>query len=142
MLRTIREIVRNQTVLSLPPDALVRDAARAMADRQVGSVLVVQRGKLVGIFTERDCLVRVLAAGVDPDTTELAAVMTRSPITITPDRLLVNALHRMHENGFRHLPVVKDGIPIGMVSVRDALGSDLMRFEEEEQVKEHLAEVI
>jgi CBS domain-containing protein len=142
MLQTIREIIRNQTVLSLPPDVSVRHAARAMAERRVGSVLVEEHGRLVGIFTERDCLVRVLAPGADPDTTALRAVMTRAPVTITPDRLLVNALHRMHENGFRHMPVVKDGAPIGMVSVRDALGSDLMRFEEEEQVKERLAEVI
>lgn len=142
MLRTIREIIRNQSVLSLPPDASVRAAARAMADRNVGSVMVVEGGKLVGIFTERDALVRVLAAGLDPATTKLSAIMVRKVLTISPDRPLVNALHRMHDQGFRHMPVVENGVPIGMVSVRDALGSDLIQFEVEEEIKERITETM
>ena len=63
MSRTIRDIIRNQKILALPPETPVRVAARAMADRNVGSVMVVEDGKLVGIFTERDALVRVLAGG-------------------------------------------------------------------------------
>ncbi len=141
-MRTIREIIRNQRVLTLPPTASVRVAARAMAEHHVGSVMVVERDGLVGIVTERDCLERVLAAGVDPDTTELSAVMTRNVMTITPDRLLVNALHRMHDHGFRHMPVVENGRPVGMVSVRDALGSDLIRFETDEEIKKRLTEVL
>jgi CBS domain-containing protein len=141
-MRTIREIIRNQRVLTLPPDASVREAARAMAEYRVGSVLVLEHSKLTGIFTERDCLNRVLAAGVDPDTTELRAVMTHRVATITPDHSLVNALHRMHDMGFRHMPVVEHDRPIGVVSVRDALGSDLIRFEYEEEIKERLTEVM
>jgi CBS domain-containing protein len=115
-----------------------------MAERSVGSIMVVERGILVGILTERDCLVRVLAAGVDPDTTRVSAVMTRKVMTITPNNPLVNALHRMHHNGFRHVPVVEHGRPVGMVSVRDALGSDadLIRFENELEVKRRLTEVL
>jgi CBS domain-containing protein len=142
MMRTIREIIRNQRVLTLPPDVSVRVAARAMAEHRVGSVMVLEHDKLVGIITERDCLDRVLAAGVDPDTTELSAVMTRKVMTITPDHLLVNALHQMHDNGFRHMPVVENGRPIGMISVRDALGSELIRFEVEEEIKERLTAIM
>ncbi len=120
----------------------MRAAARAMTERNVGSVVVVENGKLVGIFTERDALVRVLAAGIDPETTKLGAVMIRKVMTISPDRSLVNALHRMHDNGFRHLPVVENGALIGMVSVRDALGSDLIQWEVEEQTKERLTKVM
>jgi predicted transcriptional regulator len=120
----------------------VRVAARAMADRNVGSVMVVEGGKLVGIFTERDALVRVLAAGRDPATTQLSVVMVRKVLTISPDRSLVNALHRMRDNGFRHMPVVENGVPIGMVSVRDALASDLVQLETEEEVKEELTQVM
>ena len=141
-MRTIREVIRNQRILTLSPDVSVRSAARAMADYRVGSVMVLEYGKLVGIFTERDCLNRVVAVGVDPDSTELSAVMTRRVLTITPDHLLVNALHRMHDNGFRHMPVVENGVPVGMVSARDALGSDLIRFEYEEEIKERLTEVM
>jgi CBS domain-containing protein len=142
MMRTIREIIRNQRLLMLPPDASVRVAARAMTEHGVGSVMVVEHDTLVGILTERDCVGRVLAAGVDPDTTEIRAVMTRNVVTITPDRPLVNALHRMHDSGFRHMPVVENGRPVGMVSVRDALGSDLIRFESNEKLKERLTEVM
>jgi CBS domain-containing protein len=141
-MRTIREVIRNQRILTLSPDVSVRSAARAMAEHRIGSVMVLEHGKLVGIFTERDCLNRVVAADVDPDTTELSAVMTRRVLTITPDHLLVNALHRMHDNGFRHMPVVENGVPVGMVSVRDALGSDLIRFEYEEEIKGRLTEVM
>ena len=142
MSRTIRDIIRNQKILALPPETSVREAARAMADRNVGSAMVVEDGKLVGIFTERDALVRVLAAGLDPVTTELSAVMARKVLTISPDRPLVNALHRMRDNGFRHMPVVENGIPIGMVSVRDALASDLIQLETEEEIKEHFTRVM
>jgi len=141
-MRTIREIIRNQRVLTLAPDVSVRVAARAMTEHRVGSVMVIEQDRLVGIITERDCLGRVLAAGLDPDTTELSAVMTRKIMTITPDHLLVNALHRMHDNGFRHMPVVENGRPLGMVSVRDALISDLIRFEREEEIKERVTEAL
>ena len=142
MSRTIRDIIRNQKILALPPETSVRVAARAMADRNVGSVMVVEDGKLVGIFTERDALVRVLAAGIDPVTTQLSIVMVRQVITIGPDRSLVNALHRMRDNGFRHMPVVENGIPRGMISVRNALASDLVQLETEEEVKERLTRVM
>jgi CBS domain-containing protein len=142
MSRIIHDIIRNQKVLALPPDASVREAARAMANRNVGSVMVVEGGKLVGIFTERDALVRVLAAELDPAATKLSVVMVRKVLTISPDRSLGNALHRMRDNGFRHMPVVENGMPIGMVSVRDALAADLFQFETEEELKEQLTQVI
>jgi CBS domain-containing protein len=142
MMRTIREIIRNQRVLTLPPEVSVRVAARAMTEHRVGSVMVVEHDELVGIVTERDCLGRVLAAGLNPDTTELSAVMTRKVMTITPDHLLVNALHRMYDNAFRHMPVVENGRPVGMVSVRDALVPDLITFESEEAIKERLTEIM
>jgi CBS domain-containing protein len=142
MSRAIREIIRNQKILALPPETSVREAARAMADRNVGSVIVVEDGRLVGIFTERDALVSVLAGGLDPVTTKLSSVMVRKVLTVSPDRSLVNALHRMRDNGFRHMPVVENGVPIGMVSVRDALASDLVQLEAEEEVKEELTRVM
>lgn len=142
VIHRIRDIIRNQKVLSLPPEASVRAAARAMAERNVGSVLVMVRGKLVGIFTERDALVRVLAAGLDPDATPLGAVMVRTVQTIGPDRPLVNALHQMGDHGFRHMPVVEDGVPIGIVSLRDALGSDFVQLEKEQDFKRRLIEVM
>jgi len=111
-----------------------------MAAERVGSVMVVRDGRLAGIFTERDALFRVLAARRDPETTRIADVMTANPQTITPDRPLGHAMHMMNEGGFRHVPVVVDGRPVGMVSARDALGCELLAFEQELEQRESISE--
>jgi CBS domain-containing protein len=99
-----------------------------MKERHVGAVLVVEEGKLAGVFTERDVLNRVVAEDRDPRTTPLAEVMTRNPQTIHPDKPFPDALHLMYEGGFRHVPVVEDGRPVGVISARDALGPELEDF--------------
>ncbi|EME67756.1 CBS domain-containing protein [Paramagnetospirillum caucaseum] len=139
----IRDVIRNQTVLAMPATTTVREAARQMKARGVGAVMVTDHhGKLRGIFTERDCLFDVVAEGINPDTTTLSMVMTPDPETITADRKLGQALHMMHDNGFRHIPVVDHGIPVGMVSIRDALGSELSNFEREVVKKSQLGEIL
>ncbi|CAA7617753.1 CBS domain-containing protein [Magnetospirillum sp. SS-4] len=140
--RLIKDVIRNQAILAMAPDASVREAARRMKQDRVGSVMVVEDGRLTGIFTERDGLFRVLAEGLDPETTPLAAVMTAHPATITADRKLGHALHMMSDAGYRHMPVVEDGRPIGMISIRDALGSELSAFEREAEAKAELGEIL
>ena len=110
------------------PETSVADAARLLKASEVGAVLVVENDRLVGIFTERDAVYRVLAAGRDPAATRLAEVMTRDPITVAPDDEFGYALYLMHEHGFRHAPVVENGRPIGVVSARNALDPDLEEF--------------
>jgi CBS domain-containing protein len=105
-----------------------------MKEGAVGAVLVVQEGRLVGIFTERDAVYRVMAAGRDPWATTLGEVMTREPKTVAPEETFGYALLLMHENGFRHAPVVEaDGRPVGVVSARHALDPDLEDFAAEEE---------
>ena len=128
MPRTIRMIIEDQEPLTARAQMTVGEAARLMKQSQCGAVMVVEDGKLVGIFTERDALFRVVAEGHNPQIIQLANVMTRDPQTIHPDRPFVDALHLMHASGFRHVPVVEDGRPIGMVSARDALGEELENF--------------
>jgi len=117
--RIVPDLVSNQSLASLPPSATVRDAARIMAERHIGAVLVAVEGRLQGIFTERDVLARVVAAGLDPDHTVLGGVMTPNPDTVAPSDTALDALRRMTECGYRHLPVVNGGQMIGMVSIRD-----------------------
>lgn len=126
--RSIRMIIEQQEVVTLSEHATVSEAARLMREKQVGAVMVVDDGKLVGIFTERDALFRVVAEGRDPQATRLTDVMTRDPRNIHPDKPFVDALHIMYEGGFRHVPVVENGRPIGVVSARDALGPELEDF--------------
>ena len=124
-IRSLRSIVAGQTPITAPKTATVLDAALLMKKENIGAILVVDGTRLIGIFTERDALFRVLAAGRDPGTTPLATVMTPQPQTIHPDEPFLNALRMMHKGGFRHLPVAEFDRPLGMVSVRDALDDDL-----------------
>jgi CBS domain-containing protein len=117
--RIVPDLVSNQTLASLPPTATVRDAVRVMAERHIGAVLVAVDGRLQGIFTERDVLTRVVAAGLDPDDTALGGVMTPNPDTVGPNDTALDALRRMSERGYRHLPVVDDDQMVGIVSIRD-----------------------
>ena len=140
--RSIRTIVADQELFTLPGKTTVSEAARLMKKSSVGAVMVVEERRLVGIFTERDGLFRVLATKHDPRTTKLADVMTRNPKTIHPDKAFGHALLIMYEGGFRHVPVVEDGRPLGMISARDALGPDLEAFQSELSQQEHLREII
>ena len=126
--RSIRAIIEHQEIVAAPGSMTVREAARLMKERLVGAVMIVEEGKLVGVFTERDVLNRVVAEDRDARTTRLEEVMTRNPLTINPDRPFPDALHLMHEGGFRHVPVVEDGRPVGVISARDALGPELEDF--------------
>jgi CBS domain-containing protein len=129
-IRSLRTIVAKQTPITAPKTATVREAARTMKQHNIGAVLVVDGSRLCGIFTERDALFRVLAAGLNPDVTRLTEVMTAQPQTIHPDEPFVNALRVMHKGRFRHLPVVEFDRPLGMVSVRDALDDDIYALRE------------
>jgi CBS domain-containing protein len=122
--RQIGGIVRRRPLVSADPGMSVRAAAQLMASEKIGALPVVKEGRLAGIFTERDALVRVLARGLDPDATLLAEVMTADPVTIDARRPLKHALQMMVDGNFRHVPVMEGGSVVGMVSARDALGSD------------------
>lgn len=136
--QTIREVMEKKKLLTAPPETTVRKAAELMAQRQVGAVMVIEEGRLVGIFTERDAVFRVVARGLDSQTTALADVMTAAPKTIAPDKSFGYALLVMHENGFRHLPVIENGKLVGVVSARDALDPDLEEFVSESERRKHI----
>ncbi len=142
MQRPIRSIIEDQKPVTANADITVAAAARIMKERRVGAILVLEEGKLAGIFTERDAVFRVVAEGRDPAGTRIAEVMTANPRTITSDRPFGHALHLMYEGGFRHVPVVDDGRPIGVVSSRDALGPDLKQFIADLDTRTHIAEIL
>lgn len=130
--KIVPDVVRDQKIALLPPTATVMDAVRAMAAKHVGAVVIGLDGRADGIFTERDLLMRVVARGLDPDTTPVTRVMTADPETVTPDQPPIDALNRMHERGFRHLPVVGgDGRVMGIVSIRDLNAFVRRQLEEE-----------
>jgi CBS domain-containing protein len=140
--RTIRSIVEGQELITATATMTITEAAQRMRQANVGAIMVVDGERLVGMFTERDAVFRVLAEGLDATATALAEVMTRDPQTIHPDRPFAHALHMMHEGRFRHVPVVEDGRLLGMVSARDALGTELEGFVYEMLRQEQIQEVL
>jgi CBS domain-containing protein len=117
--RSVSELILGQNVVIVGPEATVRDAARLMTAHRIGAVGVVMGECLVGIFTERDIMGRVVAEARDPSTVTVGEVMTPKPKTIRPARPVIEALEMMLEGHFRHVPVVDGERIIGMVSMRD-----------------------
>ena len=142
MERTIRDIIKNQQPITAPAGMSVREAASVMKQRRIGAMMVVESGALVGIFTERDALNGVVAEGRDPQTTPLSEVMTPAPKSVSPDATFKSALELMHTGRFRHVPVVENGAPVGMISVRDAMGSELESFVYEMLRQEQVSQVL
>ena len=137
----IRSVMEKKKLLTASPETTVAAAAELMAKKNVGAVMVVEHERLIGIFTERDAVFRVIAQGRDARTTRLAEVMTKAPHTVDPNKPFGYALLLMHENGFRHVPVIENGKPIGIVSSRNALDPDLEEFVSEAQRRKHLQEI-
>lgn len=129
--KVIPDVVGEQEPVHLTGEASVREAACLMRGRNVGSVLIMEQRRLLGIFTERDMVHRVVAEGRDPNQTPLRDVMTPRPDTIAPGTAAIDALRLMHDGGYRHLPVVAEGRVVGMVSRRDFLGAEKARLEDE-----------
>lgn len=142
MNRPIRQIIHQRHVVKATEHTTVSDAARLMKEAEVGAILVVRKDRLVGIFTGRDALNRVVAEGRDPMHTVLSEVMTPRPQALAPDRPFGDALLMMREHGYRHVPVVEGGRPVGVVSMRDALPPELRELEADVRDREHLAEVM
>ena len=138
-MRQLSDIVWHQSPLTLPSHTTVQQAAREMATRRVGAVLVTDpKGRLLGIFTGRDGINRVLADGKSASRTQLEDVMTPNPTTMSPDATAVQALRLMWDGGFRHVPVVADGKLMGVVSRGDFRAAEQDRLEEERQLWEHM----
>ena len=124
--RTVFQSIPQKHVLTVAPRATVREAAQAMARANCGSVLVIEPPDvLLGILTERDLMIRVLAKGVDPDFATAREIMTPNPVCVPPDTKVSDALVTMLERGFRHLPIVQGTRILGVFSIRDALPREL-----------------
>lgn len=140
--RLIRKIIEGQELITCTADMTVSDAAGLMRDKHIGAVIVVENGRIAGIFTERDALFRVVAEGRDVHTTRVSDVMTRNPQTVRPDQPFSAALQMMYGGKFRHVPVVEDGRPVGIISARDALGPELEAFVFELLRQEHVESIL
>lgn len=133
----IRRVMERKKFITAAPGTTVSQAARLMATKDAGAVLVVEDDQLIGIFTERDVVFRVIAQELDPKETRLRQVMTTNPKTLSPNQSYGHALVIMQENGFRHVPVVEEHLPIGIISSRNAMDPDLEEFVADQRRREH-----
>jgi len=114
------------SLVTVSGDITVQDAVATMAKSRIGAVLIVEDGRVAGIFTERDLMNKVVATALDPASTRVADVMTSNVKTVKVDDAAIDCLETMAEGQFRHLPVVDaDGRPIGMLSQRDFVATTL-----------------
>jgi CBS domain-containing protein len=107
------------TIHSVGPNTLVTDCVRTMSAKKIGALIVMDGERLVGIFTERDALNKVLAAGLEPGKTKVSEVMTKDPYSIPPTTTVAEAMELVTKRRFRHLPIVKDGKVLAVVSSGD-----------------------
>jgi CBS domain-containing protein len=111
--------LKGRAVQTVAPETMVLAAVHQMNQHKIGALLVVDRGRPVGIFTERDVLVRVVAGGLDPKATPVNEVMTRSPVVIRADVTVAEAMMVITERRCRHLPVIDDAGMCGLISIGD-----------------------
>jgi CBS domain-containing protein len=117
----VYDIVKERRVYSIDADGTVLEAARFMMEHRIGALPVLRNGEIVGIFSERDVMNRVVALGRMPGTTKISEVMTANPKSINVDETIENCLFLMREFGFRHLPITDGKQLKGLVSLRDIL---------------------
>ncbi len=127
----ICHLIKDQETYRADAEQTVLEVAKAMVDRNIGAVPVLREGLLIGIFSERDLMKRVVAEGRDPRVTLLFEVMTEDPLTVSPNEEPSTCMHLMRRHGFRHLPVCEGKELRGIISLRDLLLHDLDEKDDE-----------
>jgi CBS domain-containing protein len=127
----IYDLINNQDTYRADENQTVLEVAQSMVARNIGAVPVLRDGILVGIFSERDLMKRVVAECRDPRTTRLDEVMTEDPLTVEPGETVENCMVLMRRHGFRHLPVCEGRKLVAVISLRDLLLHDLTEKDHE-----------
>jgi CBS domain-containing protein len=141
-MKTLRDIMRSGFIFTVEKKAMVSEAVRLMADHNVGIVIVLDGGRLAGVFSERDVVRRVLYQGLDPDRTPLGDVMTGCVITADAEMDYESAMRAMDEAGIRHLLVTSESQMLSMISIRDLMRAAIHdRDEEVQHLREYLYQV-
>jgi CBS domain-containing protein len=127
----VRDIVHNRDLFSVEETDSVADVARQMAELHVGAILVLNRGSLRGLFSERDLMRRVVLERLDPERTPVSDVMSRDLATIDEQASIEDAMEMMRRCNCRHLPVLREGRVVAFLSMRDVMNYELERKTEE-----------
>lgn len=123
MTTTVNQLLnsKNDEIFSIKPDTLVIDAIRVLTERKVGALLVLEDDKLMGVFSERDYTRKVILHDRSSSETRVSEIMTSDVKTVDPSQTIDECMVIMSKNHIRHLPIVKDNIPIGILSIMDVV---------------------
>jgi CBS domain-containing protein len=127
----VKDLIKNRQTYTVQHDQTVLDVAKFLVEHNIGAVPVLHDKKLVGIFSERDIMKRVVAEARDPRTTKISDIMTKGPVTVTPETTVEQCMILMRDNNCRHLPICHDNSLWGLISLRDVLAHEVAEKEEE-----------
>jgi CBS domain-containing protein len=127
--RSLKQILKPGPVWTVGKTDSVLSAVKIMAEKNIGFLVVVEQGKIVGVLSERDCVRRAMLAGKSAETTPVADIMTRDVVKASPSQTFGECLKLMHTHGIRHLPVVENETAIGVLSVRDLMSEAVAHHE-------------
>lgn len=127
----VKDLIKNRQTYTVQEHQTVFEVAKFLVEHNIGAVPVLNDKKLVGIFSERDIMKRVVAEARDPRTTKISDIMTRGPVTVTPESTVEECMLLMRDHNCRHLPICQDNTLWGLISLRDVLAHDLAEKEEE-----------
>ena len=130
----IRELLKDRPIFHVEADQSVLETVNYMVDHNIGAVPVLRDGELVGVFSERDLMKRVVAGARSPGSTRVSEVMTPRPHSVAVDETIENCMFLMREHGFRHLPVVEGKQLKGFLSLRDLLLHNLNQKDSESRM--------
>jgi len=130
----IRELLHDRPTFQVEADQSVLEAVNYMVNHNIGAVPVLRDGELVGVFSERDLMKRVVAGARSPGSTKVSEVMTARPHSVSVDETIENCMFLMREHGFRHLPVVEGRQLKGFLSLRDLLLHNLNQKDSESRM--------
>ena len=140
-MKTVNNIIQNnfKSIISVTSETSVLDALKVMMDKNISALLVIDESKLKGIFTERDYARKIILLGKSSKVTKIAEVMTDKLVTIELSTSIDHCMHIMTERRIRHLPILENGFPIGIISI-----GDLVKFviEDQKQTIEQLQNYI
>jgi len=124
-MKTAKDLISGQELAVVSRNQTVLEAAKLMAEKRIGAVPVVEESRVVGIFSERDIMTRVVAKNLNPQNTLVEQVMTKDLIVGSPEEEIEQIMKRMQAGNIRHLPIVSGETLIGILSLRDLLQADL-----------------
>jgi CBS domain-containing protein len=124
-MNTVGDLVRDREVYSVQSDQTVLETVRYMVEKSIGAVAVMEGGRMVGIFSERDLMKRVVLKQLDPSVLPMRIVMTTNLVIANPEETYIAALAKMQSHNIRHLAIVDGEQLVGIISVRDLLSKDL-----------------